>query len=197
MAKLTSRPKGNNRSPESQYAQKGFFKNNFGQDAQNKYAQGLVMPKKMEIYDWNSEIFRLSWSPVSLMMIRSKTKSLYRVHVFSIVSLWKKNNAQGHLTLKRIFFSGRKRNMSKILCVSSLSASLKKTRSKLKALSHISFASALRKVTRKLMDGCDRISNSFELLWLSFEDDKELQVIHPRMNYLNASCMGTVLVEIL
>ena len=34
-----SHPKGNDGSPESQHAQKGFFFfNNLGQDAQNKYA---------------------------------------------------------------------------------------------------------------------------------------------------------------
>ena len=41
----TSRPKGNDRSPERQHAQKGFFLNNLGQDAPNKYAQEQVTPK--------------------------------------------------------------------------------------------------------------------------------------------------------
>ena len=45
MALKTSRPTGNNHSPEIQHAQKVFFFNNLGQVAKNKYAQGQVTPE--------------------------------------------------------------------------------------------------------------------------------------------------------
>ena len=98
-----------------------------------------------------------------------KTKSFYRVHVFSIISLLENVfNAQGHVT-KRIIRSGFVQNLSKILCLSSLSASLKKIRSKLKVLSCPQyFSSAQGQVPRHSIDGCVRNSNSFEPLWLSW-----------------------------
>ena len=74
---------------------------------------------------WNSnssEILRLSWIPVSLMMIRSKMKLSCPQHLLHYKSMGEKIDAQGHVhvTLNQIVWSGQKVNSSEVLCLSSL-----------------------------------------------------------------------------
>ena len=66
-------------------------------------------------------------------MIRSKIMLSCPQHFLQYKSMGKCFDVQGHVTLKQIVCL--KWNASKILCLSSLSASLKRIRSKLKALS--------------------------------------------------------------
>ena len=96
--------------------------------------QGQVTPKRVV---WSgpksnsSELLCLSWLPATLMMIRSKINELaWRQH-FPIISLWGFfSDAQGQLTLQSVVRSGRISNSSKLLCMSSLSARMKRIRSK-------------------------------------------------------------------
>ena len=114
----------------------------------------------------NLEILLLSWSPVGLMMIRSKTKSLYRVHIFSIISLW----GQGHVTMKRTVHSGLKWNLSKIssyACPRCLQFWRRSDQNWRRYSIHNIFFQAQWQVTRKPMDGYILNSKSFEHLWLS------------------------------
>ena len=74
-----------------------------------------------------SEILWLSWLPASLMTIQSKMRALLRPQHFLHYNKSMGNifGAQGQVTLKLIVQSGPKFNLYKILCLSSLSASLK------------------------------------------------------------------------
>ena len=103
------------------------------------------------------------------MMIQSKIKSFsFPQHFLHCKSMGKIFDTQGHVTLKQIIRSGPKWNSSKILCLSSLSAGLKKIQSKLKVLCvHNIFSSAQGQVTSKSIDRCGQNSTSSEILWLS------------------------------
>ena len=73
------------------------------------------------------KILPLSWLPVSFMMIQSKMKLLsYPQHLLHYKSMGNFFDAQGmYMWLNQIVCTGQKVNPSKILCLSSLSASLK------------------------------------------------------------------------
>ena len=95
--------------------------------------QGQVTPKWVV---WSgpksnlSELLCLYWLPTSLMTIRSKMNELaWRQH-FPIISLWDFLDAQGQLTPQSVVRSGWNSNSSKILCMSSLPASIKRIGSK-------------------------------------------------------------------
>ena len=133
---------GNDRSPESQHAQKGvffffffFFFNNLGLVAPKKirssagfskiHLNGQIWPR----YSYSSEMLRLSSLSVSLMMIRSTVKSLLCPQYFLYYksqAMGKLFDAQCYVTLMQIVRSGPQ--SSKILCLSALAASLNKIR---------------------------------------------------------------------
>ena len=84
----------------------------------------------------SSKILWVSWLSVSLNMIRSKVKVLSSGQLFlHYKSMGIFFVAQRKVTLKRIVLSGLKFNSSKILWLSSLSASLMKIESRMKSLS--------------------------------------------------------------
>ena len=93
-------------------------------------AHGQVTPKSMDGCGRNSnssEILCLSWLPASLMTIRSKMRALLCPQNFlHYKSMAKIFGAQGQVTPTRVVQSGSKSNWCEILCLSSLSASLKK-----------------------------------------------------------------------
>ena len=76
---------------------------------------------------WSS----LSWLPASLTKIQSKMSMLAKRY-YKFLGFFL--DTQGHLTRKGDLRSGRNSNLCKILCLCSLSASLTKIGSKLKAL---------------------------------------------------------------
>ena len=145
----------------------------------NEHAQksfGQVAPKagnsKVNGQMWTefeSKILHLSWSSVSLMMIRSKIKSLscpqHFLHYKYMAEIF---DAQGHATLKRIVRSGMNWNSSKILRLSSLSVSLKKIRSKLKALS------CTQCFFRRAMAGNSEVNGR---MWPEFELVRDFMVV--------------------
>ena len=96
--------------------------------------QGQVTPKWVV---WSgsksnsSELLCLSWSPATLMMIRSKIK---RASMETLFSHYKSMGiflvAQGQLTPKSVVRFGQNSNSSEMLCMSSLPASIKRIKSK-------------------------------------------------------------------
>ena len=73
-----------------------------------------------------SELLCLSWLPATLMMIRSKMNELAWRHHFPIITLWEFFRPQGQITPYSVVRSGRNSNLSEILCMSSLPASIKR-----------------------------------------------------------------------
>ena len=100
--------------------------------------QRQVTPTWMAQYGQNSnsyEILWLSWLPARLTKIWSKVKSLMSGQSFlHYKSMGKFFVAQGQVTPKPLVRSGPKSTLTKILGLSSLSASLMKLRSKMKWL---------------------------------------------------------------
>ena len=71
------------------------------------------------------KILCLSWPTASLMTIESKLKAVWcPQHFLHYKSIGNFFHAQGRVTPKPIFRSGRKLNSSEILCLSLISASL-------------------------------------------------------------------------
>ena len=87
------------------------------------------------------------------------------------------SDAQGQITLELVVVSGRNLNSSKLSCMSLLPARMKMIQSKMKELEwsqHFShyksmgiFLDAQGQLTLQSMVRSSRISNSFEMLWLS------------------------------
>ena len=83
----------------------------------------------------SSDILWMSLLPASMKKIRSKMKALEWTHRFPhYKSMGIFPDAQGQLTPQSLVRSGRISNSSEILWMSSLPASMKKIRSKMKAL---------------------------------------------------------------
>ena len=104
----------------------------------NLVAQGPVTLQKIippgPNSNW-SEILCLSWILAGLKKLQSKLKSLWAGQYFpSYKSMGKIFVAQGLVTLQKIIRPGPNSNWSQILCLSWISASLKKLQSKLEAL---------------------------------------------------------------
>ena len=139
--------------------------------------QGHVTPKWLIWSSWNSnssEILWLSWLPASLTKIRSKMNELAWRHYFPIISLWEIFRCSRQLTPLSVVQSGRKSNSSKILCMSSLPASIKRIGSKTteKRWRHhnMSIENLIRPqghVTPKWLIRSSWNWNSSEILWLS------------------------------
>ena len=140
-----------------------------------------------------TQILRLPWSFLSLMMIQWKTKSLYHVHYKSIGQNF---NAQGHITRKRIVRSGLKWNLSKILYLSSLSASLK-IRSKLKAISCPRYFFQRSRAGNS--EDNRRMCLEFELIWafmvvlVKFDDDTMRALLYSQ-HFLHYKSIGKIFI---
>ena len=101
-------------------------------------AQGQLTPQSLVRSGRISNSFKMLWMsslPASMKKIRSKMKELECSQGFShYKSMGIFPNAQGQLTPQSLVRSGRISNSFKILWMSSLPASMKKIRSKMKAL---------------------------------------------------------------
>ena len=86
------------------------------------------------------------------------------------------SDVQGQITLESVVVSGRNLNSSKLSCMSSLPARMRMIKSKMKELEcshdfshHKSmgiFSDAQAQLTPQSLVRSDRISNSFEMLWM-------------------------------
>ena len=153
-------------------------------------AQGQVTLKSMNGCGRNSnlsQILWLSWLLASLMIIQSKMRTLLcPQHFLHYESMGKIFGAQGQVTLKWVVRPGPKSNLSEILCLSCLPASLKKNQSNTEgAIESTRFVSGTQgQVTSKLMDGRGRNSTSSEILWLSCLP-ASLMIIFSKMRVLS------------
>ena len=87
------------------------------------------------------------------------------------------SDAQGQITLESVVVSGRNLNSSELFCMSLLPARMKMIESKMKELErshHFSnyksmgiFPNAQEQLTPQSLFRSGRISNSFEMLWIS------------------------------
>ena len=111
--------------------------------------------------------------PLKFYVIRSKIKSLLCPQHFlqykSMGTIFDAQHAQGHVTLKRVVRSGPIWNSSKILCLSQLSASLKKIRSKLKVLSCPQHFFWHSRAGNSEVNGRNSNSTVNNLIWPDFE----------------------------
>ena len=86
------------------------------------------------------------------------------------------SDAQGQITLVLVLVSGRKLNLSKLLCMSSLLARMRMIDSKMKELERSQdfsnykfmgiFPDALGQLTPQSFVRSGRVSNSSEMLWM-------------------------------
>ena len=132
--------------------------------------QWQVTPKSMDICGRNSNLSEILWISCKFDddTIKKMKVLLSPQHFLQYKSMRNSFGAQGQVTPKPIVRSGPKSNMSEVLCLSSLSASLKNIWSKLKTLlcpQHFFWRS--RADYSKEMDGCGQNSNLSETLWLS------------------------------
>ena len=185
----TSPPKGNDRSPESQHAQKGFFQQiragcskQICSRAGNSKVNGQMWPE-FELKDFTPVLVTCQFDDD---LIKNKVV-ISRPHFLHYKPMWKKFNAQGHVTLKRIVRSGLKWDLSKILCLSSLSASLKKIRSKLKVLLCPQYFIQCSRADNSVVDGW--MCPEFEFVWAfmvvlvtcKFDNTKMRGLIRPKI----------------
>ena len=102
------------------------------------YAQGQITLKSVVVPSQNwysSKLSCMSSLPTRMKMIHTKMKELECSQDFShYKSMGIFPDAQGQLTPQSLVESGPNSNLSKILWLSSLPASMKKIRSKMKAL---------------------------------------------------------------
>ena len=101
-------------------------------------AQGQITLESVVVSGWNlnsSKLWCMSSLPAKIRMIESKMKELECSQDFShnkYMGIFQ--DAQGQLTPQSLVESGPNSNLSEILWLSSLSVSMKKIRSKIKAL---------------------------------------------------------------
>ena len=120
-----------------------------------------------------SETLWLSSLPAKMKKILSKIKSA-RVVTRLYIEF---SDAQGQIIPESVVVSGRNVNSFKLLCMSSLPARMKMIESKMKELEwsqHFShyksmgiFPDAQGQLTPQSLFRSDRISSSFEMLWMS------------------------------
>ena len=105
-------------------------------------------------------------------------------------------NAQGQITLESVVVSGRNLNSSKLSCMSSLPARMRKIESKMEELEcsqdfpHYKsmgiFPDAQGQLTPQSLVISGRISNSFEMLWM-FSLPASMKKIRSKMKVLECS----------
>ena len=150
----------------SHYKSMGIFPN----------AQGQVTHKSLVGSCWISNPYEILWVyllPARMKKIQSKMKELEWSQHYSLIF----SDAQGQLTPKSVMESCQNSNPSKLLWLVLLSAKMKKIHPKMKVLEwsqHFShyksmgiFPDAQGQLTHKSLVGSCRISNPFEILWLS------------------------------
>ena len=143
-------------------------------------AQGQLTPKSVMVSCRNSNSSELLWLDLlsARMKIHPKMKVLeWSQHFSHYKSMGIFPNAQGQLTNKSLVGSWRISNPFEILWLSLLPARIKKNKSKMKELEwsqHFShyksmgiFPNAQGQLTNKSLVESWRISNPFEILWLS------------------------------
>ena len=128
-----------------------------------------------------SEILCLSWLPARLTKIWQKKKKVlsHPQHFLHYKSMGKYFDTQGQVALKRIVPSGRKLNLSEILCLSLFNKFCKFNEDPIKnegAIKSTTFFQTSRQAAPKLKVGSGRNSNSYKILCLSWLSARLMEI---------------------